>query len=164
MLRPSCSLEDLPLSTLQPLTALRSLHLPSAPCWLLCHQCCLALMRTSLRVELHVLTAAIVVMPICWLGNTAAGPATNPAKDQLAVVRRRFSNNAMAVEGLSALTQLTRYATDWAGFSFCPLLYDQLAQLTGLRELDVPTLNGDDEQRYKLPVVQHPEMHLSCCR
>ena len=35
MLQPSCSLANLPLSTLQPLTVLRSLQLPCAPRWLL---------------------------------------------------------------------------------------------------------------------------------
>ena len=35
VLRPSCDLAALQLSQLQPLTALRSLQLPCAPCWLL---------------------------------------------------------------------------------------------------------------------------------
>ena len=35
MLQPSCSLSDMPLSTLQPLTVLRSLQLPCAASWLL---------------------------------------------------------------------------------------------------------------------------------
>jgi hypothetical protein len=51
---------------------------------------------------------------------------------------RRFSGNAIAFDGLSALTQLTRLASDYAGSTQREALYSQLAQLTGLRELDAP--------------------------
>lgn len=46
----------------------------------------------------------------------------------------------MAVRGLSALTQLTRLATDFPGFVRSSPVCKQLEQLTGLRELDVPYL------------------------
>jgi hypothetical protein len=67
------------------------------------------------------------------------GPASGFKERKLgAPMWRRFSGNAIAFNGLSALTQLTRLATDYAGSTQREALYSQLAQLTGLRELDAP--------------------------
>ena len=44
----------------------------------------------------------------------------------------------MAFDRLSALTQLTRLATEYTGGTKRAVLLSQLAQLTGLRELDAP--------------------------
>lgn len=56
----------------------------------------------------------------------------------------RFSGNALSFEGLSALTQLTAFATDYSGSVQRQLLYGQLAHLTGLRELDAPMVLQTD--------------------
>ncbi len=66
------------------------------------------------------------------------GPAKAFDHKLVNTIWRRFSGNAIAFEGLSALTQLTRLATDYAGGTQREALYTQLAQLTGLRELDAP--------------------------
>ena len=62
---------------------------------------------------------------------------------------RRFSGNAVAFDGLSALTQLTRLATDYAGSTQREALYSQLCQLTGLRELDAPMALQTDGGDYR---------------
>ena len=70
------------------------------------------------------------------------------------VVWRRFSGNAIAFDGLSTLTQLTRLATDYAGSTQPETLLSQLAQLTGLRELDAPLAlqtDGGDVMSATLP-------------
>ena len=51
---------------------------------------------------------------------------------------RRFSGNAMPFDGLSALTQLTHFATDYASSMQRQQLCGELAHLTRLRKLDAP--------------------------
>ena len=54
--------------------------------------------------------------------------------------RCRSTSNAPACKELSALTQLTRLQIDYTGSLHRELLCTQLAQLTGLRELDAPAV------------------------
>lgn len=109
MLRPSCSLAALQLSQLQPLTAMRSLQLPCASCWLL------------IVLLLGLITATGLVMECSGDLHTSVatqrldrGTSIRVESCKLGIaVRRRFWRNAAAFEGLSALTQLTRLATDY---------------------------------------------------
>jgi hypothetical protein len=78
---------------------------------------------------------------VAGLWRTAASehPTLKDQRDRrVEVPYCRFSGNAMAFDGLSALTQLTRVATEYSGSIQHEALYGQLAQLTGLRELDAP--------------------------
>ena len=69
----------------------------------------------------------------------ACGASIRPEVCRLGVaVWRRFWCDAIAYDGLSALTQLTRLATGYRGNTQRETLYGQLAQLTGLLELDAP--------------------------
>jgi hypothetical protein len=53
----------------------------------------------------------------------------------------------MLFAGLSALTQLTRFATDYASTMQRQKLYGELAQLTGLKELDAPKVLQSEGER-----------------
>ena len=57
---------------------------------------------------------------------------------------RRSTSSASACKELSALTQLTRLQIDYIGSLHRELLCTQLAQLTGLRELDAPAVLQSD--------------------
>ena len=74
-------------------------------------------------------------------------------------VRRRFWRNAATFEGLSALTQLTRLATDYDSSIQREAQYSQLAQLTGLRELDASRLLQTDGEKAVPPTLLHQPLH-----
>jgi hypothetical protein len=70
-------------------------------------------------------------------------------------VRCRCWRNAATFEGLSALTQLTRLATDYDSSTQREAQYSQLAQLTGLRELDAPRVLQTDGEKAVPPTLLH---------
>lgn len=72
------------------------------------------------------------------IGNKPpAGQSIRGSVTELSIARR-LSGCGMAFDRLSALTQLTRLATEYSGGTKRAVLLSQLARLTGLRELDAP--------------------------
>ena len=74
----------------------------------------------------------------------------------------RLSGNGMAFDRLSALTQLTRLATEYSGGTKRKLLYRQLAQLTGLQELDAPMVLQTQGGTLRGGSRAH-DRHVRCC-
>ena len=72
-----------------------------------------------------------------------------------AVAPCRFCGNAISFDGLSALTQLTRLATEYKGGAQRETLYSQLAQLTGLQHLSAPRALQSDGGELVPPIVHH---------
>jgi monoamine oxidase len=88
------------------------------------------------------------------------GPSNRAEACQLGVVvRRRFWRNAATLEGLSALTQLPRLATDYDSSTQREAHCSQLAQLTGLRELDAPRVLQTDGEKKQC----HPHFCIRPC-
>ena len=76
------------------------------------------------------------------------------------VVWRRFSCNAIAFDGLSALTQLTLLATEYEGSTQREKLFSQLARLTGLQHLSAPRALQADGGKVLPPATQHHTVHM----
>ena len=80
----------------------------------------------------------------------------------LRCIWHRFSDNAMHFDGLSTLTQLTRFATEYASTKQRQKLCSELAQLTRLRELDAPMFLQSEGERLGLPICAVRTMRVGC--
>jgi hypothetical protein len=76
------------------------------------------------------------------------------------VVWRRVWCNEIAFNELSTLTHLTRLAIDYQGSTQREMLYSQLAQLTGLRELDARRALQTDGGEVVPPISDHQTLRI----
>ena len=105
---------------------------------------------------------------MAWAGSRQRCAAVSHAEASIRVescklgiaVRCRSWRDAAAFDGLSALTQLTRLATNCESSTQCEAQYSQLAQLTGLRELDAPSLLQTDGGKAVPPTLLHQTLHI----
>lgn len=97
-----------------------------------------SLCAQELHDLLHHFTALqdVEVRPSCDF--TAVGLPALQRLRQLRSLTLSSETNHVSFEGLSALSQLTAFASDYNGSTRRAQLYQQLAKLTGLRKLDAP--------------------------
>ncbi len=72
---------------------------------------------------------------------------------------RRFDDNAMPFDGLSALTQLTHFASDYASSMQRQKLCNELAHLTRLKKLNAPVALQSEGEGCKAGVATCTSMH-----
>lgn len=100
--------------------------------------------------------------PKAWADSKVERFSSAGLKGRACIVWRRFSDSAMPFDGLSTLTQLTRFATDYASSVQRQKLCCELAQLTKLKELDAPTVVQSEGEQLRLTIITTWKYVLGC--